>query len=112
MAEKLTEKRKKDAKRKGAKGSQSGNSTKPKQLVDLFGNPIHDLEAFMRDQNDTQDATPDETPDPQPDDLEVEASPAPEASEDEAPEHQTMLGSLLGRMRPRKRTMPSAIPQN
>ena len=112
LAEKLTEKRKKDAKRKGAKGSQSENPPKPKQLVDLFGNPIHDLEAFMRDQNDTQDATPDETPDPQPEDLEVEASPASEASEDEAPEHQTMLGSLLGRMRPRKRTMPSAIPQN
>ena len=107
LAHRVSEKRKKDADRISATQAHPEKPPKPKQLVDLFGNPVHDVEAFLREQEET----PEEAVDPE-DDPPI-APPDPQPIEDVcAPERQSMVGGLLERMRPRKRNMPSAIPQN
>lgn len=77
----------------------------PKQLVDIFGNPVHDVEAFLREQEAPQleGAKPE---------ISVSSNaPTPEETEC-LYENQSMLGRKVTGLHSKKSDLPLAVSQN
>ncbi|MEM6589655.1 MAG: serine/threonine-protein kinase [Pseudomonadota bacterium] len=83
----------------------NAKSPEPKQLVDIFGNPVHDVEAFLREQ---------EAPKPEEVTPEVSVSlTESQPEETECPlEDQSMLGRTITSLLPKKSNVPLAVSQN